>query len=76
MVELTAECPLCEEALGSLPGWGTAPENAIAVHLQRVHPGWERSLGFFADVLQTLDAGPAAATSSDPAAPTSGTTPW
>lgn len=60
MVGLAAECPLCDEALGNLPGWETAPENAIAVHLQRIHPGWERTLGFFADVLDTLDANPTA----------------
>lgn len=59
MAGLAAECPLCDQELGGLPGWDTTPENAIAIHLQRVHPGWERSLGFFADVLDTLDARPA-----------------
>lgn len=59
MVGLAAECPLCDQELEGLPGWETAPENAIAIHLQGTHPGWERTLGFFADVLDTLDARPA-----------------
>ena len=59
MVGLAAECPLCDQELECLPGWDTAPENAIAIHLQGTHPGWERMFGFFADVLDTLDARPA-----------------
>lgn len=63
MVGLAAECPLCDEELVNLPGWDTAPENAIAHHLQRTHPGWERRLGFLAEVLDTLEAatGPSSA---------------
>ena len=77
MVGLAAECPLCDEELGDLPGWETAPENAIAFHLQHSHPGWEQHLGFFADVLDTLDAagtaGPCGPTSSvDTSRPTGG----
>lgn len=58
----TAECPLCDRELDRLAGWDTAPETAIARHLHREHPGWEERLGFFAEVLDSLDADGRAAT--------------